>query len=221
VSDSAREQIQKHLVTGDNRLKQGVSPDKTRESYEAALRLAEADAALGRLDDKRLANIHQTVSEIIEDIGAHEQPGKKKETEDESSEKTNVIGIDTRKLISGVFCIPGLGRLDDCAALLLADFLKRRGVFARTAAVTTEIEANTVKTLCVCYLEAISSARVDFTVRKFSRQAPAAKILVCQFGNPLEEGSSDKVANDGALRSLEAVLLEIEKNVLKPSRKER
>jgi hypothetical protein len=41
VSDSAREQIQKHLVTGDNRLKQGVSPDKTRESYEAALRLAE------------------------------------------------------------------------------------------------------------------------------------------------------------------------------------
>ena len=41
MSDSAREQIQKHLVTGDNRLKQGVSPDKTRESYEAALRLAE------------------------------------------------------------------------------------------------------------------------------------------------------------------------------------
>ena len=41
MSDAAREQIQKHLVTGDNRLKQGVSPDKARESYEAALRLAE------------------------------------------------------------------------------------------------------------------------------------------------------------------------------------
>ena len=40
MPDSAREQIQKHLVTGDNRLKQGVSPEKARESYEAALRLA-------------------------------------------------------------------------------------------------------------------------------------------------------------------------------------
>ena len=41
MSDSARERIQKHLVTGDNRLKQGVSPEKARESYEAALRVAE------------------------------------------------------------------------------------------------------------------------------------------------------------------------------------
>jgi hypothetical protein len=41
VSDSARERIQKHLVTGDNRLKQGASPEKARESYESALRVAE------------------------------------------------------------------------------------------------------------------------------------------------------------------------------------
>ena len=41
MADTAREQIQKHLVTGDNRLKQGVSPDKARESYEAALRVAQ------------------------------------------------------------------------------------------------------------------------------------------------------------------------------------
>jgi hypothetical protein len=36
----ARERIQKLLVTGDNRLKQGVSPDKARESYEQALEAA-------------------------------------------------------------------------------------------------------------------------------------------------------------------------------------
>jgi hypothetical protein len=35
-----REQIQKLLVTGDNRLKQGVSAAKARESYEQALALA-------------------------------------------------------------------------------------------------------------------------------------------------------------------------------------
>lgn len=35
-----REQIQKLLVTGDNRLKQGVAPEKVRASYEQALDLA-------------------------------------------------------------------------------------------------------------------------------------------------------------------------------------
>jgi hypothetical protein len=36
----ARARIQKLLVTGDNRLKQGVSADKARESYEQALAVA-------------------------------------------------------------------------------------------------------------------------------------------------------------------------------------
>jgi hypothetical protein len=34
------ERIQKLLITGDNRLKQGVSPEKVRATYEEALALA-------------------------------------------------------------------------------------------------------------------------------------------------------------------------------------
>jgi hypothetical protein len=40
VTDDARERIQKLLVTGDNRLKQGVSHEKVRQSYEEALAVA-------------------------------------------------------------------------------------------------------------------------------------------------------------------------------------
>jgi hypothetical protein len=40
VEDGVRERIQKLLVTGDNRLKQGVDPAKVRESWEQALALA-------------------------------------------------------------------------------------------------------------------------------------------------------------------------------------
>ena len=36
----ARGRIQKLLVTGDNRLKQGVDPARVRESYEQALTVA-------------------------------------------------------------------------------------------------------------------------------------------------------------------------------------
>jgi hypothetical protein len=43
--EDARERIQKLLVTGDNRLKQGVDPAKVRESYEQALAAAR-DAGL-------------------------------------------------------------------------------------------------------------------------------------------------------------------------------
>jgi hypothetical protein len=40
VEENVRERIQKLLVTGDNRLKQGVDPAKARESWEQALELA-------------------------------------------------------------------------------------------------------------------------------------------------------------------------------------
>ena len=36
----AQERIRKLLVTGDNRLKQGVAPEKVRSTYEEALALA-------------------------------------------------------------------------------------------------------------------------------------------------------------------------------------
>ena len=40
MTDDVRERIQHLLVTGDNRLKQGVGVEKVRESYEQALALA-------------------------------------------------------------------------------------------------------------------------------------------------------------------------------------
>ena len=40
MGDDLRERVQKALLAGDNRLKQGVEPAKVRESYEQALALA-------------------------------------------------------------------------------------------------------------------------------------------------------------------------------------
>jgi hypothetical protein len=40
TADPARVQIQKLLVTGDNRLKQGVGTEKVRETFERALEIA-------------------------------------------------------------------------------------------------------------------------------------------------------------------------------------
>ncbi len=58
----ARTRIQKLLVTGDNRLKQGVEPDKVRESYEQALDVARAagvEDAVRPLVELRLADLER------------------------------------------------------------------------------------------------------------------------------------------------------------------
>jgi hypothetical protein len=60
--DDARERIQKLLVTGDNRLKQGAGAAKARESYEQALAAA-VDAGLEEqvrpLVEVRLADLER------------------------------------------------------------------------------------------------------------------------------------------------------------------
>ena len=60
MTDEARQRIQKLLVTGDNRLKQGVAPEKVRETYEEALELARAaglEDAVRPLVEVRLADL--------------------------------------------------------------------------------------------------------------------------------------------------------------------
>ena len=60
--EDARAQIRKLLVTGDNRLKQGVAPAKARESYEQALAMAREaglEAEVRPLVEVRLADLER------------------------------------------------------------------------------------------------------------------------------------------------------------------
>ena len=64
--DEARERIQKLLVTGDNRLKQGVDPVKVRQSYERALeeaREAGLEKSILPLVEIRLADLERLAGE--------------------------------------------------------------------------------------------------------------------------------------------------------------
>jgi len=59
---AARERIQKLLVTGDNRLKQGVDPARVRQSYEQALEVAREaglEESIRPLVELRLADLEQ------------------------------------------------------------------------------------------------------------------------------------------------------------------
>jgi len=61
-TEDARRRIQKLLVTGDNRLKQGVSAAKARESYEQALSVAREaglEESVRPLVELRLADLER------------------------------------------------------------------------------------------------------------------------------------------------------------------
>jgi len=61
-AEDARARIQKLLVTGDNRLKQGVDPAKVRESWEQALAVAREaglEESVRPLVEVRLADLEK------------------------------------------------------------------------------------------------------------------------------------------------------------------
>jgi predicted PurR-regulated permease PerM len=158
------------------------------EILTGALRLAQLDAEQGRLDDVRLENIFKTVSDLVEDLAEHGNDASDARAKAKGSPQRNVVALATADFGKPVFCLPGLGRLDDCAVLLVADALKREGVNARVAGVETAIANDEASSICLCYVESVSKARLDYTVRKLSRKAPAARIVVCLLS---EDGDAD------------------------------
>lgn len=67
TDEDARATIQRLLVTGDTRLKNGVDPAKVRQSYLAALaaaRDADLEEAVGPLVELRLADLERLEQEL-------------------------------------------------------------------------------------------------------------------------------------------------------------
>ena len=66
MDGDVRIRIQKALVEGDNRLKQGSDPDKARESWERALDLAREagiESQIAPLVEVRVADLEQREAE--------------------------------------------------------------------------------------------------------------------------------------------------------------
>ena len=94
------------------------------------LRLAETDRRLGHLDEERLDRIASTVDELVADLEANHDAGETNLSPDMSSNPGAAIAIEEatsqRQLVEekigsprSVLCIPGYGKLDEAAAMVL------------------------------------------------------------------------------------------------------
>jgi predicted PurR-regulated permease PerM len=175
-------------------LKKGTVIAYYEEILIGALRLAQADAERGRLDDVRLENIFKTVSDLVEDLAEHgeDDGGPDAKESGRASAGGKVVALAAGDFGKPVFCLPGLGRLDDCGVLVVADVLKREGINARAAGASTAIQTGEAASICICYLENVSKARLNHAVRKLSRRAPGARIVVCLLTDTDQQSSASQ-----------------------------
>jgi predicted PurR-regulated permease PerM len=186
-------------------LKKGTVIAYYEEILIGALKLAQADAELGRLDDLRLENIFKTVSDLVEDLAERGDQDGGPDGNPQPSPDRKVTPLPSSDFGKPVFCVPGLGRLDDCAVLIVADVLRREGIIARATGATTAIESDQAASICLCYLENVSKARLNHTLRKLSRKAPGARIVICLLTDAGQKSSSSQTG-PMSFRSLKATV---------------
>ena len=179
------------------------------------LRLAEADAQLGRLDDERTDRILSTVKEMIDDLETHEDQAISVVTP--PSTESNLAKLATTELAENsvlipqdlkapraVLCIPGNGKLDEAAALVLAQVLRRQGVGAVAAPADAlsmskffALDMSGVFWICVCYVNHPSNAKVQYAVRRLNKKHQGGSVLIALLGDdqPIKGSAIGSVAN--------------------------
>jgi predicted PurR-regulated permease PerM len=201
------------------------------------LRLAEVDNRLGHLSEERLDRIVATVGELVADLETHRDVEEtdmttsdfdsnlgavvateqaKEQAKEQTNDKPIVISEKWRSPRS-VLCIPGSTKLDEAAALVLAQMMRRRGfgAVAETADVLSmskffSLDLTDTSLICVCYVDRSSSAKIQYAVRRLTKKSSSARMLLAFLGadsaTPVESASSAHVA-EGSFEDALAALI--------------
>ncbi len=167
------------------------------------LQLAANDSARGVLTEAQLIKIQHTIQTLIEDLDEYDdvEPGKsavedatatlpRGEQDVPRHPSPGHFGPGTLPAAWGgaapVLCIAGRGPLDDAAASMLSQLLRKNGVPARVvdheAASRSQIgklDGEGVVMVCLCYLELGGTpSHLRYMLRRLHQRLPAARLLV-------------------------------------------
>jgi predicted PurR-regulated permease PerM len=169
-----------------------------------ALAFADQDRLRGVIDRERWTALAEHVLDIIDDVKARDAGA------DAPAEAARQEGAasnpDSRPAI---LCIGPRNRLDEVAAVMLADLLTKSGFEARVLPGTTltggslePIARNGVAAVCLSYVQPEALHHARRSVRSLRRQCPAGVPIVLGLWNaqPRAEGPRDLCALTGADR---------------------
>lgn len=199
------------------------------------LQLAQADAERDLLDEDRMQSIRDAVAEIIDDLSAYKDKpkatSKSSETADEDAPLARLEQAEAapkhrplpEQWQTGcpVLCIPGPSLLDETAALLVTDLLRRKGIGARaeqadalSMAKIFGLQMDGVALICLCYVESATAAQIHYAVRRIRRRVPDVIVIVALFGNAEELAEEERPERTDLVRqSLRLVVSKIEEVV--------
>ena len=209
-----------------------------------ALKLAQADAERGRLDDEGMLRVRDAVAEIVDDLATHIDTAKPESENnahsglakaEEALQPTSFELPETWRTGTPVLCVPGVGLLDEAVALMMAQLLQRMGIESRAEPADAlsmsrifNLKTKNVALICLCYVEKATPAQIRYAIRRLRRNAPDAHILVSLVGNTrkgedqvglLDGGNTGLVA--GTLREtvegIRAVAIASEKSSASPN----
>jgi hypothetical protein len=215
------------------------------------LQLAQADAERGALDQERLTKIRDAVNEFASDLSDQEDrpPAKSNSTTDaEASSAVESVAenatnetlpiLSKESLPPGwqgehpVLCVAGRSRIDEAAAIMLAQLSTTHGLAARVegaeALSTTNVfrlDTTGVAIVCLVYLDANGPAHMRYSVRRLRRKLPKATIILGCWVKEIDPAALE-LLREGAKADLvaaslgEAVKLCIEATGIKAQRQE-
>jgi hypothetical protein len=165
------------------------------------LRLAEVDNRLGHLNEERLDRIVATVGELVADLETHHDvEATNVTTSDDGSNLGALVAIEQSndkpipvpekwRSPRSVLCIPGATKLDEAAALVLAQIMRHRGFGAiaeKADALSMSkffsLDLAGTSLVCVCYVDRPSSAKIQYAVRRLTKKSSSAGILLAFLG---------------------------------------
>jgi predicted PurR-regulated permease PerM len=180
-------------------LKERQLIDYYDEVLMGGLKLAQSDAERGSLDQERMQRIRDAVAEIVDDLSAHQDRHEASLAPEVEGPLARISKAEAAETPPGaaselpeqwrsdaaVLCIPGVGLLDEAAAITLAQLIQRRGIGARAKEADAlsmskifALETEGVALVCLCYLENATPAQIRYAARRIRRKTPEAFILV-------------------------------------------
>ncbi len=162
------------------------------------LKLAQSDAERGSLDQERMQRIRDAVAEIVDDLSPHQDKPEVSSAPEIEGPLAQISKAEAAELNTApelperwregvpVLCIPGVGLLDEAAAITLAQLIQRHGIgaIAKEADALSmskifALDTQGVVLVCLCYMGNATPAQVRYAARRIHRKAPAALTLIC------------------------------------------
>jgi hypothetical protein len=199
-----------------------------------ALKLAQADADRGLLDEERKQRVRDVVAEILDDLEEHDDkpeliPDENEiatpllpEIKDDQAPVAITVVPDQRTIKKRVLCIPGRDLLGEAFALIIAQLVSREGVPARaeqsdalSMSRIVSLDTQDVELICLCFVGDASAAQVSYAARRLRRKMPKASVILALIRS---SGDSSKDFKSAGIEAVQYTLVGTRDEILKAVR---